>query len=119
MDTIKRNKRIAEHLQKQLKRLKLEDDLGIFIQLFISPLLGLQDTKAITESLSDPSVLNNDTVLIETLKLIGLMEAAKDEADLKKLLDKREKQKGEKKELTDFDQILKAIMKVPAPKGKK
>lgn len=46
------------------------------------------------------------------------MEVLKDNKDFEKLIEKRQK-KIEKRELTDFDKVLKGIMSVPKPKDDK
>lgn len=121
---IKRNRKILDYFKDEKDRLGVGIQLKeLFEQEVLSKLLAselvdimslLQDTEGVPAD-----VLNNDTALIETLKLIGLMEASKDEKELQKLLEKKKKNKGSKKELTDFDKILKGILSVPKPKEDK
>ena len=67
-----------------------------------------------------PQALENETILWYTLKTIGIMEASKDWKQFQELEKQRqfntdiEDDKG--KEITDFDRILQAMMKVPKPK---
>ncbi len=117
MYNVKLNKKIADYLLKQLKRLKMIPDLSVFFEEFIIVDLSVADSLELAPKIVKPieaDIFDNDSVLIETLKVIGLMEACKDQVELNKLLSKRDKIKGkDKKETTDFDKILKGIMKVP------
>lgn len=118
-DTIKRNRKIFDYLKKEIERLDLSLTIEQVFEKIIFTSLSASDTISVANAGKDESILNNDGVLIETLKLIGLMEAAKDEKELLKLLQKKEKNKGKKPEKTDFDKILGGIMKVPKPKEDK
>lgn len=44
------------------------------------------------------------------------MEVSKDIAEFEKLKEKRKKLLNNKRELNDFDKVLKSMMKVPKPK---
>jgi hypothetical protein len=58
-----------------------------------------------------PEGLQFEPILNQTLKIIGVMEVSEAWEDFEKLQGKRKKKP--KKELTDFDKILKGITKVP------
>lgn len=110
MNNVKRNKKILEYLNKQLKRLKMDTNVLAFYEAYIVP--NVPATEVINFTI-DHNLLDTDGLLIETLKTIGIMEISKDEKDFQKNIEKRDKIKGKKQELTDFDKILKGIMKVP------
>ncbi len=120
---IKRNKAIAKYLQQQLQRLGCDSSLLLFFETYVAPALSTQDSIEIMPKLVEDikeDIFNNDAVLIETLKLIGIMEAAKDKKEFEALQNKRtQNTKSEKRELTDFDKILKAMMKVPNKRDEK
>jgi hypothetical protein len=115
MNTVKRNKKILDYLKSQVKRLKIDVPVKDIIEQYIVPEIEVKAALSLSnlEEPINPDILNNDAVLIETLKLIGLMETAEDKKELDKLNDKRKKIKDNKKELTDFDKILTGIMQVP------
>jgi hypothetical protein len=66
-------------------------------------------------------VLNNEEILIQTIKIISLMEASNTWDDFKKLHRKRKRNANPKEEINPqgFDKILKGIMQVPKPKENK
>ena len=122
MHNIKRNKRILEYVQTQMHRLGIPPSLDLFVEEYILVDLGAKDTIEIAPKIAQgklgPDIFDIDGVLIETLKIVGIMEAAKDEKDLQKLIERREKIKDDIPEKTDFDKILSAMMKVPLPDDK-
>jgi len=56
--------------------------------------------------------VDNEGVLMETIKFIGLLEVSTNADELRALINRRREIKHGKP-LNDFDKILKAIMKVP------
>jgi hypothetical protein len=108
-NTIKRNKKILEYLTIQLGRLDITVidfiDTYVVVNVSSSDLLQIKDNiYPVT-----PDLFNNDNILIEILKIIGVMEVSENKKEFENLIKKRKK----KKELTDFDKILKGIMSVP------
>lgn len=63
-------------------------------------------------TVSLPDGLQLEPILKQTLKILGIMEIAEDWEEFEKLAGKKKKPK---KELTDFDKILKGIFQVPKP----
>ncbi len=67
-----------------------------------------------------PELLKEPTILKETIKILGIMETVNSWQEFKKVNEKRRaktKSIHTERELTDFDKILKAIIRVPKPKG--
>lgn len=123
-DTIKRNKFVAEYLKKQLIRLGMDTSLTLFYEYYLYDIGVKASMTTVNMMLKNPEltpdIFNEDEILIETLKCIGIMEVSKNQEEFKKLLEKKEKIKSsKKKEKTDFDKILGAMMKVPKPKDEK
>lgn len=110
-----------EYLDKQIKRLKIGATTSEFYKYYIVDSLRGAIVLSLANQFEDPinpNILDNDDVLIETIKIIGIMEISKDEKELVRLMNKRDTIKLKPtKEKTDFDKILTGIMKVPA-KGK-
>lgn len=124
MHNIKRNKKIIEYLQKQFKRLKLETNLTVFFGEYILLSITATDALEIAEKVTrqiEPDILDNDGVLIETLKIIGIMEVSKNKKEFEALYDRKGKidEKNQKQDLNDFDKILKGMLAVPVPEEKK
>lgn len=115
---IRRNKKVFDYLQEQLKRLNWKIPVSMVFPEFIFENLSTADSKEIVNKLIDESILDNDSVFIETVKFIGLLEIAKSEDEVKLLLERRKEIKYGGP-LTDFDKILKAIITVPNQKEEK
>ncbi len=115
MNNIRRNKKVYDYLQQQVKRLDWKMSITDIFSQFVFSNLSVVDSKEVYElviNVIDQSALDNDAVLMETLKLIGLMEVCVTEDELRLLLNRRSEIKYGK-DLTDFDKILTAIMTVP------
>lgn len=124
MHNIKRNKKIIEYLQKQFKRLKLETNLTVFFGEYILLSITATDALEIADKVTrqiEHDILDNDGVLIETLKIIGIMEVSKNKKEFEALYDRKSKidDKNQKQDLNDFDKILKGMLAVPVPDEKK
>lgn len=121
-NTIKRNKKIFEAIQIQLKRLELQGTTySTFFEDFVLESLPagvVLDLSKHFDKEIEPNILDDDALLLETLKVLGLMEASKDKKELSNLIESKKeiKSKNQKTEKTDFDKVLGAIMKVPKPK---
>lgn len=118
---IRRNKRIFDYLIQQKVRIKWNIPLDVVFTDFVFENLSVSDSKELVGNIQQPireEILDNEAVLTETLKLIGLMELSTNEEELMALLTRRKEIKYGRP-LTDFDKILKAIMTVPNPKEKK
>jgi hypothetical protein len=73
-----------------------------------------KNSKQIQDIVEFPQTLENKPVFEQAIKIYTLMSVAKDWDDLEKLHEQTKKKKHPiKKELTDFDKLLKAIAKVP------
>lgn len=118
MHTVRRNKKIFDYLEKQIKRLDWNIPVSGLFHLYVFQNLSVADSKEVANIAEDiePTILDNEAVLFETLKLIGLMEVSTTVDELRGLTIRRKEIKYGNKELTDFDKILKAIMTVPKPK---
>jgi hypothetical protein len=124
---------VYNRLQEEIMRLynPVREQIPQFImqvyELYIAPHLErLPLTKEEKGYVPTPLIeaLNNDEVLLQTIKVIGLMEASDKLEDFKELADKNTKRKKKKKDeeyqLTDFDKLLKVMLDTPNPnKGKK
>lgn len=125
MNNIKRNKKIIQYLKKELNRIGYTQNLEQLYEEYIVPALNTVDTNFYLNSFSEEEppqeILDNDQILIETLKIIGIMEVSEDEKDFKENIDKKQKirNKNSKQKITDFDKVLKGIMQVPKPKEDK
>jgi len=111
---IRRNKIIFDLLSQQKKRLDWNISINDMFNRYIFENLNISDSREILSKISgdiQPSILDNDSVLLETLKLIGLMESCVTKVELLFLLERRKEIKYGKP-LTEFDKILKAIMTV-------
>ena len=110
MHTIKRNRKVLDYLDKQIKRLRWDISLTKVFNEYIFEGLSIVDSKELFEKIDDieleitNDLLDNDALFIETVKFIGLMEVCVNEDEL--LI-----KYGS--DLTDFDKIIKAIMTVP------
>lgn len=69
-------------------------------------------------SFSLDKVRDKELFLHQALKILSLMEASDTWKDFEKLVTKQKKNK-KKNEITDFDKLLKGLMKVPKPDKKK
>lgn len=117
---IRRNKRVFEYLNQQLRRLQWNVPVTIIFREFIFENLSVSESKETLNYSGGPieeNILDIEAVLIETLKFIGLLEVATNEHELRSLVE-RKKEIKYGGELTDFDKILKAIMTVPNKKEK-
>lgn len=117
---IRRNKRVFEYLNQQLRRLQWNVPVTIIFREFIFENLSVSESKETLNYSSGPvqeNILDVEAVLIETLKFIGLLEVSTNEHELRSLVE-RKKEIKYGRELTDFDKILKAIMTVPNKKEK-
>ncbi|RYD96497.1 MAG: hypothetical protein EOP54_13650, partial [Sphingobacteriales bacterium] len=76
-NTIKRNKKIFEAIQIQLKRLELQDTTySSFFEDFVLenlPAGVVLDLSKHFDREIEPSILDDDALLLETLKVLGLM----------------------------------------------
>ena len=120
MNTIKRNRKVFEYFKEHVRRLNWNMDITDMFSQFIFSNLSVTDSKEVLSLVGDginSTVLDNDALFIEVVKLIGVMEVSATENELRLLLERRSEIKyGEY--LTDFDKILKAIMAVPNTKKK-
>ena len=116
---IRRNKKVLDYLQQQLKRIGFDLPLSFVFSQFIYQDLSVTDAKEVLKHNVDitEDVLDIEGVYIETLKFIGLLEVCENAAQIQALVNRRKDIKYGKP-LTDFDKILKAIMTVPNPKEK-
>ena len=118
MHTIKRNRKVLDYLDKQIKRLRWDISLTKVFNEYIFEGLSIVDSKELFEKIDDieleitNDLLDNDALFIETVKFIGLMEVCVNEDELLMLI-KRRKEIKYGSDLTDFDKIIKAIMTVP------
>jgi len=115
MHNIKRNKKVLEYLDKQIKRLHWDISVARVFNEFIFEHLSVADSKELFDKIEleiTNELLDNDALFIETVKFIGLLEVCVNEDELLMLI-KRRKEIKYGNELTDFDKILKAIMTVP------
>lgn len=117
MDKIKRNRKIIESIELEMKRLGLTPSVGDFFKYLVADFLPASTVLSNHnkwEQEIKPELFDDDALLIEALKTLGIMEAAKDAKDITKLLEKKGKNKHRNKpDPTDFDKLLKGIMKVP------
>ena len=115
MHNIKRNKKIFDYLVQQVKRLNWNMDITDIFSQFIFSNLSVTDSKEVLNLVGDginSTVLDNDALFVEIVKMIGLMEVCATEDELRLLLKRRNEIKYGS-DLTDFDKIIKAIMTVP------
>ena len=115
MHTIKRNKKVFEYLEKQIKRLHWNISVTEVFNGYIFENLSVSDSKELLNNVENEvtySALDNDSLLIETVKFIGLMEVCVITDELFMMVQRRKEIKYGS-DLTDFDKILKAIMTVP------
>jgi len=116
--TIKLNRKIFKLLLSEANRvLGPETNVKNMFEGFIFSNLSVIDSKEVVkygETIRE-DILENEGVLIETLKFISLLEVSTNEAELRALVN-RCKEIKHGKPLTDFDKILKSIMTVPSEK---
>lgn len=119
MNTIKRNKKVFEYIISNLNRLDSAITIQEFFQEFILENLDVKNTLLVANVENiEPSILDDDNILFETLKTIGIMEVSNSIKELQKLNEKKKKLKSKSNKLTDFDKILKGIMRVPNKESK-
>lgn len=123
MHNIKRNKKVLEYLDKQIKRLRWDISIAVVFNEYIFEGLSVTDSKELFQKIDaieleiTHELLDNDALFIEAVKFIGLLEVCIN-VDEVEILFKRRKAIKYGDDLTDFDKILKAIMTVPNIKDK-
>lgn len=119
MNTIKRNKKIFEYIIVNLNRLDNTITINDFFKSFVIENLDVKNTLLVASVENiEPSILDDDNILFETLKAIGIMEVSNTIKELQKLNEKKKKLKSKSNKLTDFDKILKGIMRIPNKESK-
>lgn len=111
------NKFIFERLLAQKDRIKWSIPTQNVFTDYIMEHLSVKETEEamhLTKNITE-DILDNEAVLRETLKFIGIMEVCSSEEELIALLNRRTEIKYGKP-LTDFNEILKAALVVPKPK---
>jgi hypothetical protein len=97
----------------------MEGDLKSFFEEYVMSEIPAVDVMAAAKLLisgKEYSILDNDNVLIEVLKNLGVMEVSANKEEFMALVAKKKGKNKDKKEPTDFDKVLKGIMSVPKPK---
>lgn len=87
-------------------------------------LAALKKSKEHPPTIKLPQALQSEEILLQTTKILTLMEVSENWEEFEKLNDKKDqsakpKEDKEERQLTDFDKILKGIMKVPGKEKEK
>lgn len=113
---------VFEELKEQLDRLGISSRDDFFKKYIYNTILDSELLKEIhkNQKLTMPEVLENKLILLQTIKIITLMEISKDEKELEKLSKKiKTNKKQQTKDLNDFDKILTGFLNTPKPKDQK
>lgn len=124
---IKRNKSIFASIQSEMKRLGFEPNVDDFIKYFVADFVSASTALNVHNQLNSeisPDILDDDSLLIGVLKILGIMESSKNNKEFAKLLKQKGdiKYKGDMDRLkgqTNFDKILSSMLKVPPLKDNK
>ena len=122
---MKLEKLIYQDFKDAVNRIDNIDNLQIIAEEYIydeippSNLTYILDANLLIPPFTE-KILRNEAVLIQTAKILALMEASDNKKEFEKLFKKRKKTKDvEENDIEGFDKILKGIMKVPKPKDVK
>ncbi len=113
--TVRRDKKLIEYIEEQCSRVGMQ--LSTFFKAYVFISLRINPTNEIDLK----NIFKQENVLIETLKLLGILEVAHDRREFDELLQIRRaiRDENENYTLNDFDKVLKGILMVPKPGKKK